>query len=105
MNKQSAKKRAVLVLLGFLFALQVFDILSTNYTLAMHDGVVEANPVIRYFMDRYGDAWYLPKLALMIMTILIALFVPRVRTLTFVVTGLVIAFYVLIVVNNIFAFV
>jgi hypothetical protein len=105
MNEQSAEKRVVLVLLGFLFALQVFDIVTTNYTLAMHDGVVEANPVIRYFMDRYGDAWYLPKLALTIMTILIALVAPRVGTLTFIVIGVVIAFYVLIVVNNIFTFV
>jgi hypothetical protein len=49
----------LLILLG---TLQVADIVTTNYALAVH-GVAEANPLVASWQAHLGAAWWLPKLA------------------------------------------
>jgi Domain of unknown function (DUF5658) len=42
--------------------LQLADVVSTNYALAM-PGVWEANPLMALSQAKFGPAWWLPKLA------------------------------------------
>ena len=42
--------------------LQIADVVTTNYALAM-PGVWEANPLMALLQDRLGSAWWLPKIA------------------------------------------
>jgi len=46
-----------------MIALQVADVVTTIGALD-RPGVREANPVIRWLMDRLGRAWWAPKIAL-----------------------------------------
>jgi hypothetical protein len=43
-------------------ALQIADVVTTNYALAM-PGVWEANPLMALLQTRLGAAWWLPKVA------------------------------------------
>lgn len=53
----------ICVLLLILFAaLQVADVITTNFALAV-PGVWEANPLMALMQARLGSAWWLPKLA------------------------------------------
>ena len=51
------------LLVALFVGLQIADIVSTNYALAM-PGSWEANPVMALAQDRLGAVWWLPKLAL-----------------------------------------
>src|SRR5438477_9573926 len=55
-------RRTDWLLLMLFVDLQLADILSTNYALAL-PGVWEANPLMALSQARLGTAWWLPKLA------------------------------------------
>ena len=40
--------------------LQVLDVITTNGALA--NGAREANPIVKAMMDRFGRAWWVPKI-------------------------------------------
>lgn len=50
------------ILLVLFVGLQVADIVTTNYALAI-PGIWEANPLMALSQARLGDLWWLPKLA------------------------------------------
>ena len=50
------------LLLSLFVGLQIADIITTNYALAI-PGIWEANPLMALSQATLGDAWWLPKLA------------------------------------------
>jgi hypothetical protein len=54
--------RAYRLLLAVFIGLQIADILTTNYALAL-PGVWEANPLMAWSQAKLGALWWLPKLA------------------------------------------
>jgi Domain of unknown function (DUF5658) len=55
-----AAPRAVWVLLILFISLQVADVVTTNYALAI-PGNWEVNPLMRFSQTYLGSAWWLPK--------------------------------------------
>ena len=51
-------------LFALLVVLQALDIISTNQ--ALKNGAIEANPIVRKFMERLGKLWWLPKIMLVL---------------------------------------
>ena len=51
-------------LFALLVVLQALDIISTNR--ALKNGAIEANPIVRKFMERLGKLWWLPKIMLVL---------------------------------------
>ena len=86
-----------LVLVG----LQIGDVLATNYSMA-DPAIVEANPIVRYFMHHLGWYWWLPKFAIAFAIMASVLVLTRVSIVTFVVMVVVIVFYGAIIMNNVF---
>ena len=52
------------ILFAMLVILQVLDVISTNR--ALKGGAIEANPIVRKFMERLGKLWWLPKIMLVL---------------------------------------
>src|SRR5437016_5967519 len=55
-----APPRTIWVLLILFISLQVADIITTNYALAV-PGNWEVNPLMKFFQTYLGPAWWLPK--------------------------------------------
>jgi hypothetical protein len=63
------------LLLVVFAALQVADVVTTNYALAV-PGAHEANPLMALFQSHLGAAWWLPKAAVVVFAFAVA---PRTR--------------------------
>jgi Domain of unknown function (DUF5658) len=57
-----AAPRAIWVLLILFIALQVADVVTTNYALAIA-GNWEVNPLMKFAQTHWGPSWWIPKLA------------------------------------------
>jgi hypothetical protein len=61
-SSSRASPRAIWVLLILFISLQVADVVTTNYALAV-PGNWEVNPLMRFSQTHLGPAWWLPKTA------------------------------------------
>lgn len=52
-------------LLFFLIVFNIFDVCSTNISISY--GVQELNSLMLYFMNSYGQFWYVPKLIMVLL--------------------------------------
>ena len=64
------------ILLTLFVALQIADIITTNYALGV-PGIWEANPLMALSQAKLGAAWWLPKLAVVCYLCLSASFMRR----------------------------
>jgi hypothetical protein len=74
-NPWSASRTYWILLILFV-ELQIADILTTNHALAL-PGVWELNPLMAMSQAELGDAWWVPKLAVVAYLCLAATFVRR----------------------------
>ena len=89
-------ERRVYRLMFLLFAgLQVADVITTNFALGVR-GIWEANPIVAFAQAHLGEAWWLPKLAVVGIVFLIAPMTKRLWPMAFAVS-----YYVVIVCDNI----
>ena len=85
--------------LGKLLILQFLDVVSTNQALAR--GSQELNPIIALAQTELGAAWWLPKLAVSLWVLVLALMMTkRKRPLPHKTLVAITAFYTLVVLNN-----
>ena len=68
--------RTYWILLVLFVELQIADILTTNHALAL-PGVWELNPLMAMSQAKLGDAWWVPKLAVVAYLCLAATFMRR----------------------------
>jgi hypothetical protein len=61
-SSNHAMRRAIWVLLILFIALQVADVVTTNYALAM-PGNWEVNPLMKFAQIHWGPSWWIAKLA------------------------------------------
>jgi hypothetical protein len=89
------------LLLIFMAFAQLVDVLSTNRALAAAgDRLYEANPVMGYSMETLGSFWWLPKCAIAIVLMLLAIRLKRATLREFVLATLVEFAYLGVLVNN-----
>lgn len=96
------KNIVVLATLFVIAALQVADVLSTQFALQV-PGVFEGNPVMALAMRYLGNAWWLPKLWVSVLLLAGGFLAIRRRPLsnfTFVATLAVAAVFFLVILNN-----
>jgi hypothetical protein len=88
------------VLLVVVALAQIVDVLSTNRALAAGGGLYEANPVMGFSMTALGPFWWLPKFAIAIVLILLAIRLKRATMREFLLASLVEIAYLGVLVNN-----
>jgi uncharacterized protein DUF5658 len=100
------KNIAVLATLFVIAVLQIADVLTTHYALQV-PGVFEGNPVMALAIRYLGNAWWLPKLWVMVLLLAGGFLAVRRRPLsnfTFFATLAVAAVFFLVVLNNLVHF-
>jgi hypothetical protein len=90
----------VRTLLIVLAVAQIGDILSTNAALAASPGAFEGNPIMRLVMGALGSYWWLWKAALAMFFMVYAIQLRVVTKRTFVLLGIVVKTYALVVASN-----
>jgi Domain of unknown function (DUF5658) len=90
---RSLRRRGWLLWLLFI-GLQIADVVTTNYALAV-PGNWEANPIMHLFQIHLGAAWWLPKIAAVVMAAGITAGTSRTWPILFAVS-----YYVIIVSGN-----
>jgi len=78
----------------FIVIIGVLDAVSTNA--AINAGGVEANPVIQYIMDNFGEMWVTPKLLVHIFLAFMVLWYPNKPTLIMMMCAMLITTYAVI---------
>jgi Domain of unknown function (DUF5658) len=94
----STKMRAGKVLFTVFAGLQFADIITTNSALAVR-GNWEANPVMAFAQAHLGEAWWLPKLAILGLIFIAAPLTRRLWPMVFAVS-----YYTVIVCGNVACF-
>lgn len=94
---------AVKLSLVVVAAAQFWDVLSTNRALGARDGLYEANPLVRLHMDAFGDFWWLPKLLIAALCVVLAVRIRRPSTRAALLTVGVAAAYLAAVAHNLYA--
>ena len=83
---------AVIMIVGGL------DLVSTNVALA--DGQIEGNPMVRWFQESMGNWWSIPKMAFHLSLACLVLWIPSKRMLA---TGAVVSItYIFLFANNMY---
>jgi Domain of unknown function (DUF5658) len=96
------KNIVVLAALFFIGALQIADVLTTDYALQV-PGVFEGNPVMALAMRYLGNAWWLPKLWVTVLLLaggFLALRRRPISNFTLFATLAVAAIFFLVILNN-----
>jgi len=86
--------RAHWILWTLFIGLQIADIVTTNYALAI-PGNWEANPIMQLFQTHLGAAWWLPKIASVGLGAVVAPQTPRPWPILFAVS-----YYIIVVSGN-----
>jgi len=89
-----APPRTIWVLLILFISLQVADIITTNYALAV-PGNWEVNPLMKFFQTYLGPAWWLPKTVAIALATTVVLRIRRAWPI-----ACAVSYYVLIVSGN-----
>src|SRR5580704_16324945 len=90
-----AKMRTYRQLFVLFAGLQIADVITTNSGLSV-PGIWEANPVVAYAQAHLGEAWWLPKLAVVGFVFMVAPLTRRLWPMVFAVT-----YYAVIVGGNV----
>ncbi len=93
---------AIKLLLLVVAAAQFWDVLSTNRALGARDGLYEANPLVRLHMAAFGDFWWLPKMLIAALCVVLAVRIRRPSTRAALLTVVVAAAYLAAVAHNLY---
>ncbi len=93
-SSSRAASRAIWVLLILFVSLQVADVVTTNYALAV-PGNWEVNPLMKFFQTYLGPAWWLPKTAVVALAANVVLRIRRAWPI-----ACAVSYYLLIVSSN-----
>ena len=103
--KAGVRQRFAFVLALMIAALQVGDIVSTDYNMRARSDIIEGNPVARYLMDQLGISfWWVPKIVLIWVVVGTVVALTRISYFTLLVMATLTVYYGLFVANNIFHF-
>jgi hypothetical protein len=93
-RRRKALARAHWILWILFIGLQIADVVTTNYALAV-PGNWEANPIMQLFQTHLGAAWWLPKVGAIGLAAAVAPRTPRPWPILFLVS-----YYIIIVSGN-----
>lgn len=85
-----------IILFLILIVLQVLDVYTTNKILSQ--GGRELNKIMKFFMDKFKSFWYIPKVLIVLCSVMFLLFLPILYMS--IVLGLINCFYIYVVFHN-----